>query len=84
MTISDDSEEDISGVIAQFIWDYNNGGTKVGHAGTHVHFCGKTDKPVKVLPNIQVEIFLRKGTCQDGTPSLPTNGDILAEFSRRR
>ena len=82
VAISDDTEEPISGVIAQFIWDYDNGSAKVGHAGTHVQFCGRTKKPVKVLPDIQVEIFLRKGTCEDGTPSLPTNGDILVEFSR--
>jgi hypothetical protein len=84
VNIVDDSEEPIAGVIQQFIWDYNNGGAKVGHSGTYIPFCGRTDKPVKVLPGIQVEIFLRKGTCEDGTPSLPTNGKILAEISKRR
>ena len=82
--VQDDSEREVAGVIVQWIWDFEGGGASAGHAGTYEHFCGETKRPVKVLPDIQVEILLKKGTCQDGTPSLPESGYIYAEISRRR
>ena len=82
--VQDDTERNVSGRIVQYDWDFEGGGGSAGHAETMVHFCGETKRPVKVRPNIQVEIFLDKGTCQDGTPSLPERGWIYAEISRKR
>lgn len=84
VNVVDDSEEMVAGTIVQFVWTQVSDGAKTGESVTNVPFCGRTDKPVKVKPNIQVEIFLKKGTCDDGTPSLPTNGDIVVEFTRSR
>jgi hypothetical protein len=82
VSIADEREEPVHGVIVQWVWDYESDGAKVGHAATHVSFCGETEKPVEIQPDITVEILLEKGTCQDGTPSLPTNGHIFAKFYR--
>lgn len=82
--VVDDTEEPVAGVVVQIVWDYENGGAKVGHAETYEHFCGETERLVRVIPKVQVEIFLKKGTCQDGTPSLPTNGDIVVDFHRTK
>ena len=84
VSVADDQEGPVAGAIVQWIWDFESEGAKAGHAGTYVHFCGETEKPVKVLPDIQVEILLKKGTCQDGTPSVPTNGHIFMEFYKKR
>jgi hypothetical protein len=78
--VLDDNERPVSAEIVQIVWDYQEGGASVGHAVTHVQFCGQTEAPVPVQPDITVEIFLRKGTCQDGTPSLPVEGDIVVDF----
>lgn len=46
-------------------------------------FCGATDKPVKINPNVEVVVFLYEGAC--GTdPSTPTSGEVFAEFSAKR
>lgn len=46
-------------------------------------FCGATEKPVKINPNVEVVVFLYEGAC--GTdPSTPTSGEVLAEFSTKR
>ena len=46
-------------------------------------FCGATEKPVKINPNVEVFVYLYEGTC--GTdPSLPTSGEVVAEFSAKR
>ena len=82
--VQDDSERNVAGRIVQWIWDFESGGASAGHAGTSVPFCGETKKPVKLLPDIQVEILLQKRTCEDGTPSLPESGYIYAEISRGR
>ena len=80
--VLDDNERPVSGVIAQIVWDHHAGGASVGHFGTYVKFCGQTESPVELMPDVEVEIFLQKGTCRDGTPSLPTTGDIVVDFYR--
>ena len=84
VNVIDDSEKPVAGTIVQFVWTQISDGAKTGETVTSEPFCGRTEKPVKVKPNIQVEIFLKKGMCDDGTPSLPTNGDIVVEFTRKR
>lgn len=80
--VLDDNERPVAGSIVQIEWDYQNGNASVGHSVTHVDFCGQTPEPVPVYPELQVEIFLKKGTCEDGTPSLPVEGDIVVDFYR--
>lgn len=80
--ILDDREVEVSGVIVQWVTDFEAGGAGVGHAETYVRFCTKTDAPVPVNPEIKVEILVQKGTCEDGTPSLPTAGDVIVDFHR--
>ncbi len=82
--ILDDREGPVAGAVVQRVTDYDNGTASVGHAVTFVRFCSKTEAPVPVEPDIDVEITLRKGTCQDGTPSTPTSGDIVVDFHRAR
>lgn len=80
--VLDDNERAVSAAIVQIQWDYQNGGASIGHAVTNEEFCGQTEAPVPVVPDLQVEIFLQKGVCDDGTPSLPTTGDIVVDFHR--
>lgn len=80
--VLDDNERPVSAVIVQIQWDAEYGNATVGHSVTHHEFCGKTDAPVAVVPDLPVEIFLRKGLCEDGTPSVPTEGDIVVDFRR--
>jgi hypothetical protein len=83
--VQDDTERNVGGRIVQFVWDFEGGGASAGHAETSVPFCGETKKPVKLVPDIQVEILLQKGTCEDGTTqSLPERGWIYAKISRGR
>lgn len=81
--ILDDREGPVSGVIVQWTTDYEAGGASVGHAVTYARFCTKTEAPVPVDPEIPVEILVKKGTCDDGTPSVPTSGDIVVDFHRK-
>ncbi|HEX2295958.1 MAG TPA: hypothetical protein VHN37_11690 [Actinomycetota bacterium] len=81
--VLDDREGPVSATLVQIRWDYQQGGASIGHAETYAQFCGKTASPVPVVPDLPVEIFLKKGTCEDGTPSLPTEGDIVVDFHRR-
>ena len=83
VSISDDGEGPVAGVIVQWVTDIDAGSASAGHAETYEHFCGATESPVRVRPRITVEILINKGTCQDGTPSLPTEGHIYAEFYRK-
>jgi hypothetical protein len=78
--VLDDNERPVAGAIVQTVWDYQEGGAMVGHSVTRVEFCGQTEAPVPVEPDITVEIRLQKGTCNDGTPSLPVEGDIVVDF----
>ena len=80
--VLDDRERPVSAVIVQIQWDADYGNATVGHAVTHHEFCGNTQAPVPVVRDLPVEIFLRKGLCDDGTPSVPTEGDIVVDFHR--
>jgi hypothetical protein len=80
--VLDDRERPVSGVVVQIQWDSQYGNATVGHSVTNQEFCGKTTSPVPVVPDLPVEIFLRKGLCEDGTPSVPTEGDIVVGFHR--
>ncbi|HYO61512.1 MAG TPA: hypothetical protein VEU29_06405 [Actinomycetota bacterium] len=80
--VLDDNERPVSAAIVQIQWDEEYGNASVGHAVTHEEFCGRTDAPVPVVPDLQVEIFIQKGVCDDGTPSVPTEGDIVVDFHR--
>ena len=80
--VLDDRERPVSAVVVQIQWDAQYGNATVGHAVTHHEFCERTNAPVPVVPDLPVEIFLRKGVCDDGTPSLPTEGDIVVDFHR--
>lgn len=80
--VLDDQEGPVRGTVVQIEWTYENGGTKIGRFATHEPFCGRTEAPVPVYPDLQVEIFVQKGACDDGTPSLPTTGDVVVDFHR--
>jgi hypothetical protein len=80
--VLDDNERAVSAVIAQIQWDADYGNASVGHFVTHEEFCSRTEAPVPVVPDLQVEIFLQKGVCEDGTPSVPMEGDIVVDFHR--
>lgn len=80
--VLDDNERPVQAAIVQIRWDAEYGNASVGHAETWAEFCGQTEAPVPVVPDLQIEIFLQKGTCEDGTPSLPTEGDIVVDFHR--
>lgn len=85
--ILDDSERPVSGVVTQWV---RTGGNEAGpaSAGTYEavtwhRFCTRTEAPVPVKPKLRVRIIVMEGTCMDGTPSLPTSGDIVMDFHRR-
>ena len=80
--VLDDNERPVAAAIVQIRWDADYGSASVGHAETWAPFCGQTEAPVPVVPDLQIEIFVQKGTCEDGTPSLPTEGDIVVDFHR--
>ena len=81
--VLDDLEGEVSAVVAQWVTDVEAGGASYGHAATYRAFCTSTDAPVRVDPELEVQILLQKGTCDDGTPSTPTSGDIVIDFHRR-
>lgn len=81
--ILDDNEAAVAGVVVQWTTDFESGSASVGHALTYEHFCTKTEAPVEVVPDVTVQIILKKGTCQDGTPSTPIEGDIVVDFHRK-
>lgn len=43
------------------------------------HFCGYTEEPVRVYPKYDFHVWIKDGACEDGTPSVPTSGRILAD-----
>lgn len=84
--ILDDSERPVSGIVTQWKPD---GTTAAGpatamsyHAVTWQRFCTRTAAPVALKPKLSVRILVMEGTCKDGTPSLPTTGDIVVDFHR--
>lgn len=80
--VLDDTERPVSGLVAQWTTDYHAGNAAVGHAVTYEKFCGRTDAPVEVEPDVTVHVVLQKGACEDGTPSVPTTGDVVVDFHR--
>lgn len=84
--IQDDTEMPVSGIVTQW--------KQVGHqaagpasattyeAVTWQRFCGQTDAPVPLKPKLDVRIIVTEGTCLDGTPSVPTTGEIVVDFHR--
>lgn len=82
--ILDDSERPVSGIVTQ--WQRVDG-TEAGPASASMYeavtwqrFCEKTSAPVALKPKLPVRIMLMEGTCKDGTPSVPTTGDIVVDF----
>ena len=45
-------------------------------------FCGATSKPLAVRPGAIVEVGTIFGTCEDGSPSVVTEGTITATFTK--
>lgn len=45
--------------------------------------CGKSNKPIAVNPKLPLVVRVWVSTCDDGSPSLPTNGTIRATFLRK-
>lgn len=80
--VLDDRETAVAAAVVQWTTDFESGGASVGHAITWHRFCTKTDGPVPVEPDVPVEIVLKKGTCEDGTPSTPLEGDIVVDFHK--
>lgn len=82
--ILDDSERPVSGIVTQ--WrptDRSEAGPASAttyEAVTWQRFCEKTDAPVALKPKYPVRIIVMEGTCMDGTPSVPTTGDIVLDF----
>ena len=83
----DDSEKPVAGVVSQWVEDSRTGQdgnyASTGHAVTYVRFCGETAEPVKLKKKLDVVVMVNSGTCADGTPSAPTNGDIVANFFKK-
>lgn len=85
--IQDETELPVAGIVTQW--------KQVGHqaagpasattyeAVTWQRFCGQTDAPVRLKPKLDVRIIVMEGTCLDGTPSVPTTGEIVVDFHRR-
>jgi hypothetical protein len=85
VSLVDEGEGDVAGSVSQWVmdkWYGDEGGTGAGtgHAVTYVSFCNRTESPVKLKKKIEVEIMVVTGTCEDGTPSTPTNGSITLDF----
>lgn len=81
--VLDDTERTVAGIVVQWVTDSQTGHASFGHAATYEKFCGRTAAPVEVDPDITVQVILQKGACEDGTPSVPTTGEILVDFHRR-
>lgn len=79
----DDRDQPVSGVVAQYEFEGGNGTAGLGREVTFAKFCGRTEKPVKIDPDLFIKIIVEKGACEDGTPSVPTSGDIVVDFHRK-
>lgn len=78
--VLDDGEGPVAGAVVQWTMDFEAGGASAGHALVWHEFCTETEEPVPVYPDVTVQIIIQKGTCADGSPSLPTTGDIVVDF----
>jgi hypothetical protein len=59
-------------------------GSIVGESGLIANFCGATQAPVRVRPYEVVEVWLVSGVCDNATPSIPTQGELIATLYKRR
>jgi hypothetical protein len=82
--VLDDSERPVSAIVTQ--WERTDR-TQAGPASattykavTWQRFCTRTAAPVALKPKLPVRIIVMEGTCKDGTPSIPTTGDIVVDF----
>ncbi|MGH2756773.1 MAG: hypothetical protein ACRDI3_03190 [Actinomycetota bacterium] len=58
-------------------------GAIVGEGGLITNFCGATAQPVKVQPFESVEVYLLSGICNNGSPSVVTQGEVIATLHNR-
>jgi hypothetical protein len=84
--ILDDSERPVSGIVTQWkpvgSQEAGPASATTYEAVTWKRFCEKTAEPVALKPKLPVRIIVMEGTCKDGTPSVPTTGDIVVDFHR--
>lgn len=85
--IQDDTEMPVSGVVTQW---RPVGGQSAGPASATTYerlvwerFCTRTEVPIPVYAKYDVRVLITEGTCEDGTPSVPTTGLIVVDFHRR-
>lgn len=51
--------------------------------GTRVsNICGATESPLAIRPDVPVTVRLYVGRCADGVPSVATNGEVTATFTK--
>ena len=53
-----------------------------GEFDRQADFCGSTTKPIAVRTGSVVEVGTVFGTCEDGSPSIVTEGKITATFTK--
>lgn len=53
-----------------------------GKLDRQVDFCGATSKPITVRSGSIIEVGTIFGTCEDGSPSIVTEGTITATFTK--
>ena len=84
--ILDDTERPVSGIVTQWQPDDTTAAgpasATTSHAVTWQRFCESTREPVAIKPKLPVRIIVMEGTCKDGTPSVPTTGQIVVDFHR--
>lgn len=74
--VADASGQKVAGFLSQ--GDADGDGLSEGFGD----FCGATPEPVALLkPGEPVDISLAAGACEDGTPSLVTQGTVTLTFS---
>lgn len=47
-------------------------------------FCGRTEKPLRIVPSEKLLVYLHWGRCEDGAFSTPTQGVVKGVFYRGR
>ena len=53
-----------------------------GKLDRQVDFCGSTTKPISVRGGSVIEVGTIFGVCEDGSPSIVTEGEITATFTK--
>ena len=72
-SVSDDAGQS---VFLHVHVDANGDGKK-----EHLDFCDRTPKPIRLGATKKIEVAVFLGTCNDGTPSVVTQGTVTATFS---